>query len=79
VAICFSVNPPTWLARCNRSNAALTRCTFDCNSAGGYGGGICNSRSGLALTICTFSYNVANCGGVHCETGSDALITNCAL
>jgi hypothetical protein len=66
----------------NIAEPTLTGCIFTNNSAGKYGGGMCNERGGSELTItnCIFSGNSAEMGGGVFNTwGARMGMANCTF
>jgi len=74
--------------RCTASSPTIVNCIIKGNSAGEYGGGMCNSyNSSPILTNCTFSDNSAESklsalgsgGGICNLVNSNPIITNCTF
>jgi predicted outer membrane repeat protein len=67
---------------CNRSSPSISDCTFEGNSAPGYGGAIyCISGSNPRIFRCLFTANKGHYGGgaISCWNSSTALIEACVF
>src|SRR5260221_2569122 len=59
------------------SNPSITICTFSCNTAATYGGGVSNDHCSLTVSHCVFSGNSAGRGGGMRNASSSTTITGC--